>query len=911
MYKIIELHNILRRNLFFSGGGRRRVRRDSQQPEHHAAENWNNTGISSTSSQWLSFTTISPTLNNDDVNITMHCQSYWFSCRGRCTHKRELGGTEERLQCFCDSSCELFHDCCADFDQFCSSGTLTQEAENPDYEHWKCIESDLLTEALGVWMIASCPANWTLEEDIDERCSSSFRSLSYDNHKDNLPVIDHTGNTYKNRYCAQCHGLNLDDLTLYNLLFHCHVPVPSNYQSNGILQFLFAFCDKAYWKSPEGAARRYCYQLTDGCPECFPPTKTQQKCLAGSLRVVYVNDTGMQQNFINPYCAFINNAKHIGCGPGSSKPQSDGGGNPLKAPKPFSLVMDVDFFDEKTGKESSSVRMHKVSCLEDNVYDFHLQVCRPGIAPTKLNSGHQELLSVSLWIRCNISSFWIPLVTEIDFKEAVVKKLNISETLFSVVSIGNPFGPVSTVLLNINIYPYTQKKLSMKTVQTTLSCLSINLNNVSFTVFKVAVKHFDCASVVNYSRYEYAVENKVVKIRNTGEMIQEANYYTNETEWINGSLVPVGTLTVCKQEQINCSGILIGLNESEYVILTNGSLYRNISREVFDSERILSISDTTWVCVHFSSTYELARNTTENNIVLVLLTYIGLSLSIVSFVAVLVTYALFKELRTLPGTNLMNLSLAHLLADLLYLATGYDNAKVACTVIAILLHYFFLVSLTWMSIMGLETWLVFSKIRIQHRNRKKRGKCLNLLGRTTLGWLPAFVFVVVCIALDQSNEVAFHYGGIKGCWINNAIANMFFFVVPVTLSISLNTVLFGLTVRAIRNTTKQTQRVTHQTPHRKTAVVFLKIFILTGFTWTFGILKIAVSEYFEYPFIIFTTLQRLFVMLAFVFTTRVKRMYYALLCIGKNTADGRERTLRTKRELVPPVVLLKHFEKKE
>ena len=232
--------------------------------------------------------------------------------------------------------------------------------------------------------------------------------------------MDHAGNTYKNRYCAQCHGLNLDDLNFYNLLFNCHVPAPSGYQSNDILQFLFAVCDKAYWKTPEGTARRYCYRPTDGCTECgFPPTKMQQKCLTGSIRLVYVNDTGIQQNFINPYCALINNAKNIGCGPGSSKPQSDGEGKPpeVQGLKPFSLVMDVDFSDEQTGKDTSSVRMHKVSCLEGNVYDFHLQVCRPGIVPAKFSSFHKELLSVSLWIRSNISSFWISLVTEINFKK--------------------------------------------------------------------------------------------------------------------------------------------------------------------------------------------------------------------------------------------------------------------------------------------------------------------------------------------------------------------------------------------------------------------------------------------------------------------------------------------------------------
>ena len=803
----------------------------------------------------------------------------------------------------------MFQDCCADFDQFCSStGTLKQEAENPDYEHWKCIESDLLTEALGVWMIASCPANWT-QEDIDERCSSNFASLSYDNHKDNLPVMDNSGNTYKNRFCAQCHGLNLVDLTFYNLLFNCHVPAPSDYQSNDILQFLFAFCDKAYWKSREGVARRYCYGPTDGCTDCFAPTRMQQKCLAGSLRLVYVNDTGMQQNLINLYCALMNNAKNIGCGPGSSKPQFEP--REVSSPKPFSLVMDIDFSDEQIGKETSSVRMHKVSCLEGNVYDFHLQVCRPGIAPTEFNSDHQELLSVSLWMRSNISSSSIPLVTEINFKEAIVDKLNVSETFLSVVSIGNPFGHVSTVVLNIDINPTTKKKLSIETIRTALSHLSVELNNASFTVFKIAVKRFDCASIVSYKPYEYTVENKTVKIRDTGEIIQQANYYTNETEWINGSLVPVGTLTVCKQERVNCSGVLVPLNENEYVILINGSLYRNISRELFEPERFLSINDTTWVCANFSSIYEAARNTTENNIVLVLLTFIGLSVSIVSFVAVLATYALFKELRTLPGTNLMNLSLAHLLADVFYLATGYVNAKVTCTIIAILLHYFFLVSLTWMSAMAFETWVVFSKILIQKRNRNKRERCFNLSGRMTMGWLPALVFVAVCVALDKSNAVAFQYGGIKGCWINSSTANMFFFVVPVAFFISFNTVFFVLTVRAIRNTTKQTQRATYQTLNRKNAVVFLKIFILTGFTWIFGILKIAVSEYFEYPFIIFTTLQGLYVMLAFVFTTRVKRMYCALLCIDSKPPNGKESTLRTKREFVQPVVLLKHVAKKE
>ena len=146
---------------------------------------------------------------NVDVNITLHCKSYWFSCRGRCTQERKLGGTEQRLQCFCDSSCEFFRDCCADFDQYCSSSVISERgaANLDDSGLWECVSSyNSFTKVVGVWMISSCSTNLT-QIDIKESCSKDLLP-SFDNFKDNLPVIDRTGKTYKNRYCAQCHGFN-------------------------------------------------------------------------------------------------------------------------------------------------------------------------------------------------------------------------------------------------------------------------------------------------------------------------------------------------------------------------------------------------------------------------------------------------------------------------------------------------------------------------------------------------------------------------------------------------------------------------------------------------------------------------------------------------------------------------------
>ena len=829
---------------------------------------------------------------NEDVNITLHCQSYWFSCRGRCTQERTLGGTEQRLQCFCDSSCEFFRDCCADFDQYCSSSGISLQgtANQDDSGLWECVSSrNSFKKVAGVWMISSCPRNWT-QIDIKESCRKDLLP-SFDNFKDNVPVIDRTGKTYKNRYCAQCHGFNLTELKFYNFELACDIPVPKEYKRKEILSFLSPFCDWPYWRPPEGTTRRYCHRVEPNhyCSDILLPSKVQQKCVNGSLRLVYQNAGFVQKTFFNPYCALCSFINNFTCGPGPDPFNGEGA-----LAKPFSLVLDLDFSEDgHRWSETSEVRGLKVTCLtEGYVYDFHLEACRPGIKPSDVTAARQRVFIVSVWMRSGIRPSWWPVITEANFQEAIANELNINRTLISNISIGNPFGPVSTVVFNINTNPLIQKNFSTQSLQTTMSSLSIILNYANFTFFKVTVKLFHCAKVETFNPDEYYFQRNAVKINNTGEIYQEADYYTNETEWKNGSLVPVGFLTVCKQPRINCSGVLIQLPELEYVFLSNGSLYRNISRELFEADSFLSINNTIWVCAQFASNNESSRSKTDNNIVLVFLTYIGLSLSIVSFVLVLLTYSLFKELRTGPGINLMNLSSSHLLVDLVYLATGYVEAQFACRIIAILLHYFFLVSFTWMSVIAFETWKIFSKTRIQHRKPSRKNTRCKLLQIVMIGWLPAFVFVVVCVALDQTNTVAVHFGGSKGCWINNPTANLFFFALPVALSISFNAICYSFTVRAIWKTNKQARRATHEAVKRKTAVVFLKIFILMGFTWIFGFLKVLVSHYFEYPFIIFATLQGLYVALAFVFTSRVKQMYRGLLCKIKTNSARESRDTR-------------------
>jgi len=286
---------------------------------------------------------------------------------------------------------------------------------------------------------------------------------------------------------------------------------------------------------------------------------------------------------------------------------------------------------------------------------------------------------------------------------------------------------------------------SIENLESRINNFFIQLNDVNITFFKVSVKFFHCAFIETYNPNEYKFEGNTVKVLKKGEILQDGNLYTNETEWVNGSLAPVGILSVCKQPPMDCCGVLVRLAKDEYVLSSNGSLYRNISRELYKPEHSQFINDTIWLCTNFSTNYEerlakVGSSTNENNVVLVVLTYVGLSFAILSFVLVLVTYGLFEELRTFPGIYLMNLCLAHLLVSLLYLVTGNVETKVACSVIAVLLHYLFLVSFTWMSIIAFETWNVFSKILVQRRNLNSgRNAYIYFVGLHLVGFVPLFL----------------------------------------------------------------------------------------------------------------------------------------------------------------------------
>ena len=99
----------------------------------------------------------------------------------------------------------------------------------------------------------------------------------------------------------------------------------------------------------------------------------------------------------------------------------------------------------------------------------------------------------------------------------------------------------------------------------------------------------------------------------------------------------------------------------------------------------------------------------RESLILNYITFIGTLLSIISLCFLIGVYMMFKELRNLPGKCLINLSLALLFYQAIFLGAAESKVfDVLCKAVAIFLHYFILAAFCWMCAMAFDTAKAFS-----------------------------------------------------------------------------------------------------------------------------------------------------------------------------------------------------------
>ncbi|XP_067648961.1 uncharacterized protein [Haliotis asinina] len=254
-----------------------------------------------------------------------------------------------------------------------------------------------------------------------------------------------------------------------------------------------------------------------------------------------------------------------------------------------------------------------------------------------------------------------------------------------------------------------------------------------------------------------------------------------------------------------------------------------------------------------------------------ILTYLTSGVSLVSLLITLVVYSLLPELRNLPGRLTMSLSATLLVAQtllvLIHLPTGW-----LCQALAIILHFSWLCTFMWMTVLSLTLARTFTSKGLNSLNQNI-ARTHGVLSLCACG-IPLLI-VTTSVILDflELPDIYIGYGAQGICWIANPPASLLVFGVPLALMLLVNVVAFIVTLCNIEKSLKLSENMTSSKKDKAKAFIYGKLFVIMGVSWcTSFVAAFADASILWYMFIILNGLQGFYIFVSFVCTDRVKRL---------------------------------------
>uniref|UniRef100_UPI00398F2EE8 adhesion G protein-coupled receptor E5-like n=1 Tax=Pristiophorus japonicus TaxID=55135 RepID=UPI00398F2EE8 len=205
------------------------------------------------------------------------------------------------------------------------------------------------------------------------------------------------------------------------------------------------------------------------------------------------------------------------------------------------------------------------------------------------------------------------------------------------------------------------------------------------------------------------------------------------------------------------------------------------------------------------------------------ITYVGLSISLVCLFMALLTFVTCYPLKDTRRIIHMNLCLSLFIADFFFLfgisLTGY---RIFCGVIAAVLHYSFLSMFAWMFLEGVQLYLM---VEVVFAPRVPFERYIYWIGYGVPALIVAISAAVYCEG----------YGTPSSCWLTTKRYFVFSFFVPVLIISTVNLIFLCKTLMRLKE--QMSNIYTEQTNMKKNRVFTLTAIgqlVILGCTWIVG-----------------------------------------------------------------------------
>ncbi|XP_028855531.1 adhesion G protein-coupled receptor L2 isoform X5 [Denticeps clupeoides] len=246
---------------------------------------------------------------------------------------------------------------------------------------------------------------------------------------------------------------------------------------------------------------------------------------------------------------------------------------------------------------------------------------------------------------------------------------------------------------------------------------------------------------------------------------------------------------------------------------------------------------------------EIVGNDGVHELLLTVITRVGIVVSLVFLAVSIFTFCFFRGLQSDRNTIHKNLCINLFIAELIFLI-GIDmtEPRIGCSIIAGILHFFFLASFAWMCLEGVQLYLMLVEVFESEYSRKKY--------YYVSGYLFPAIIVGVSTAIDYKS-----YGTKKACWLRVDNHFVWSFIGPVTFIIMLNVIFLVITMyKMVKHSTSLKPDSSRLENIKSWVLGGFALVCLLGLTWSFGLFFINESSVvMAYLFTIFNTFQGMFI----------------------------------------------------
>ncbi|XP_028396986.1 uncharacterized protein LOC114520843 isoform X2 [Dendronephthya gigantea] len=297
-------------------------------------------------------------------------------------------------------------------------------------------------------------------------------------------------------------------------------------------------------------------------------------------------------------------------------------------------------------------------------------------------------------------------------------------------------------------------------------------------------------------------------------------------------------------------------------------------------------------CSHFTNFAVLFRISDEkisdeDTFRLVIITYIGLGLSILGCLFTFIIYVSLSNIKSDRSTIHTNLVAALGIADVIFLVTvAVKPSGNPCLALSTLAFFFYLAVFFWMLVEGGYIYLMIDVMKVFRGNPVLMRRMAYFVG-----WGSPIIIVVVTWAVLRDRIVSKYH-----CWLSVESGAIWAFVGPGLLIILINCFILGVAMKTTWKTFVNDKEFRGLKSATKTFAVVIPVL---GITWVFGILAFNESSVvFQYVFAITNSIQGALIFLLYCIVNREVRNelrrklanWQTRREMSSSSAGGRRRT---------------------